>query len=115
MDSAVYVRYKDHVFYKNVKHPLADAVERETLGWLIKQTDEIILVEHDRTALDTRILKRQGNGLIILKSCIVEIRRLLLQENSNCHLKARNTDNQLEYALQPKKRKTPKQNGAGAK
>ena len=51
----VYVRYKDHVIYKNIKQPKAEAVERETIGWLTKQNDEIILIEHDRTILIDQI------------------------------------------------------------
>jgi hypothetical protein len=49
LGSAVYVRYNDHVLFKNISHPIADAVERETVGWLSRQTDDIMLIEHDRT------------------------------------------------------------------
>ena len=45
----VYVRYKDHVLFKNLQQPIEEAVERETLGWLAKENSDIILVEHDRT------------------------------------------------------------------
>jgi len=47
--SAVYVRYKDHLLYKNVPTPVEDAAERETIGWLTKENNELILIEHDRT------------------------------------------------------------------
>jgi hypothetical protein len=105
-DSAVYVRYKDHVLYKNVQQPIAEAVERETIGWLTKQTDEIMLIEHDRTIPNAQIPSGQGNGVIILKSCITEIRELPLQKTSDCHLNSSETIVKGEYALQPKKRKT---------
>ena len=30
--SAVYIRYKDHILFRNTAKPIADAAERETLG-----------------------------------------------------------------------------------
>jgi len=104
--SAVYVRYKDHVLFKNIKQPIAEAIERETIGWLTKQTDEIMLIEHDRTIPNAELPSGQGNGVIILKTCVTEIRKLPLQKTSNCHLNSEKTTNHSEYALQPKKRKT---------
>jgi hypothetical protein len=111
LGSPVYIRYKDHVLFKNILQPIAEAVERETIGWLTKQTDEIMLIEHDRTIPNAQLPSGQGNGVIILKSCIIEIRKLPLQETSNCHLNSSETIVKGEYALQPKKRKTqPKTN-----
>ena len=37
MLSAVYVRYKDHVLFKHTQQPVAEAIERESIGWLAKQ------------------------------------------------------------------------------
>jgi hypothetical protein len=82
----VYVRYKDHVLFKNIQQPIAQAVERETVGWLTKQNQEIMLIEHDRTIPCAQIPSGQGNGVIIIKSCITEIREVPNQETSNCHL-----------------------------
>jgi len=48
----VYVRYKDHVLYRNQPNPIEDAAERETVGWLTKQNSELICVEYDRTVQD---------------------------------------------------------------
>jgi hypothetical protein len=112
--SAVYIRYKDHVLFKNIQQPVPEAVERETIGWLTKQTDEIFLVEHDRTMQNGQLPCGQGNGLILLKSCILEIKKLPLQKNSNCTLNSQENNIKAEYALQPKKRKTPKRNRTGA-
>jgi hypothetical protein len=119
LGSPVYVRYKDHVLFKNVVDPIEEAVERETIGWLTKQTDEIMLIEHDRTIPCFQISIGQGSGLLILKSCIIEICELPLQKSSNCHLNSQKPIVTDEYALQQKKRKTPnnqkqKQNGTGA-
>jgi hypothetical protein len=112
-NSVIYVRYKDHVLFKNISQPIAEAVERETIGWLTKQNSEIILVEHDRTVPNAQLPSGQGSGVIILKSCILEIHELPLQESSECHLNSQDTKDKDEYALQPKKRKTPK-NRTGA-
>ena len=76
----VYVRYKDHVLFKNIQQPIANAVERETVGWLTKQNEEIILIENDRTIPNAQIPCGKGNGVIILKSCVVETHLLPLQE-----------------------------------
>ena len=102
----LYVRYKDHVIYKNILQPIAEAAERETVGWLTKQNEEIMLIEHDRTIQNSEISSGQGNGIIILKSCIIEIRSLPLQKNSNWHLNSQETTRKGEFALKPKKRKT---------
>ena len=116
LGSAVYIRYKDHVLFKNISQPMAEAIERETIGWLSKENSELILVEHDRTVPDNRLPSGQGSGVIILKSCILEIHELPLQKTSDCHLNSTETIDKGEYALQPKKRKTQnKQNGTGVK
>jgi hypothetical protein len=116
LGSAVYIRYKDHVLFKNIQQPIAEAIERETIGWLSKENSELILVEHDRTVPDNRLPSGQGSGVIILKSCILEIHELPLQKSSDCHLNSTETLDKGEYALQPTKRKTPNnQNGTGVK
>ena len=105
---AVYIRYKDHVLFKNIQLPIEEAIERETIGWLSKETSEIILVEHDRTM---PLGSGKSNGLILLKCCILEIRKLPLQESSEWHLNSQENKGRGEYALKPKKRKTqPKTN-----
>ena len=106
LGSAVYVRYKDHVLYKNIKQPIEEAVERETIGWLTKQTDEIMLIEHDRTIANAQIPSSSGSGVIILKNCILKIHALPLQKTSDGHLNSQENKSKGEYALQPKKRKT---------
>jgi hypothetical protein len=106
-ESLVYVRYKDHVLFKNIQQPIAEAVERETIGWLTMQNDEIMLIENDRTVPNAQIPSGQGSGVIILKNCIIEIHRLPLQKSSKWLLNLQGTKDKGEYALQSKKRKTP--------
>jgi hypothetical protein len=116
LGSAVYVRYKDHVLFKNISQPIAEAIKRETIGWLTKQNDEIMLIEHDRTIPNLQLPNGQGSGVIILKSCIIEIHELPLQKNSEWHLNSQENKDKGEYALQPKKRKThPKRGKDGDK
>ncbi len=106
LGTPVYVRYKDHVLFKNIEQPIEEAIERETIGWLSKQTDEIMLIEHDRTIPNEQIPSGQGSGVIIMKSCIIEICKLQLQKNQKLILNSPNTHSKGEFALQPKKRKT---------
>lgn len=64
----VYVKYMDHVFFRNVHTPPTQSVLRETVGWVKKENDEIMLIECDRPIL-------QGysgfNGVVIVKNCVV--------------------------------------------
>jgi hypothetical protein len=99
LGSAVYIRYKDHVLFKNIQQPIEEAVERETIGWLSKETSEIILIEHDRTTPNLQLCTGQSNGLIILKNCILEMRLLPLQENSKWLLNSKDAKDSSEYAL----------------
>ena len=104
--SVVYVRYKDHVLFRNTK-PLKDAAERETVGWLTQETGDLLCVQYDRTVENPHCSSGTASGLLLLKSCILEIRALPLQTVPRGSLscpedKATNA----EYALQNEKRKT---------
>jgi hypothetical protein len=105
--SVVYIRYKDHVLFRNTPKPITGAAERETLGWLTQETDELICIQHDRTIENSHSLSGTASGLILLKSCILEIRMLPLQNflgrSINCR---KHIVNNAEYALQSPKRKT---------
>jgi hypothetical protein len=105
--SAVYIRYKDHVLFKNVAKPIEDAAERETLGWLTQETDELLCIQHDRTVENPHCSSGTSSGLLLLKSCILEIRMLPLQKIPSGSINCQNTiTNNAEYALQSPKRKT---------
>jgi hypothetical protein len=112
LNPLIYVKYKDHAIYKNIQHPVAEAVERETVGWLTKQNEEILLVEHDRTVSNAQLPSGQGNGIIILKSCILEIRLLPLQKISNWHLNSQKTKVKLSMRFSQRSEKlSPKSKG----
>ena len=108
LGSAVYVRYKDHVLFRRIKNHVAGHVERETVGWLIGENSEAICIHWDRNINRLPHQKTSSNsGLLILKSCILEIQEIPLQRKRNGSLSCR-TDKYVstEYAFQPKKRKT---------
>jgi hypothetical protein len=107
LGSVIYVRYKDHVLYRNIRNPIEEAVERETVGWLARENGEIILVEHDRTPQCLQLPRGSGSGVIILKSCILELGSLVFPYFSDGRLNSTEpSGTSTEYASQPKRRKT---------
>lgn len=104
--SVVYVRYKDHVLFRNTEAP-NDAAERETVGWLTQETGDLLCIQHDRTVEQPHYSSGTATGLVLMKNCILEIRTLPLQTNSNGSLScSSDKESTVECALQPKKRKT---------
>ena len=77
--SIVYIRYKDHVLFLNTPEALEKPAERETIGWLTQENKELICVQHDRTIEIPEQASGTVSGLVLLKSCIPEIRALSLQ------------------------------------
>ena len=105
--SIVYIRYKDHVLFKNTAKPIRDIAERETMGWLTHENTEHVCIEHDRTIESLQYASGTGSGLVLLKSCIVEIHALPLQKFQRGSLSCQNDKTRnAEYALQNAKRKT---------
>ena len=72
----VYIRYLDHVLFKYSKPLWHGPVEREAVGWLIKQNEKAVWIVTDRstTALEHQVI--DDSGLIILTSDILEMKRL---------------------------------------
>ena len=106
LGSAVYVRYKDHVLFKNLENPPAEAMERETIGWLAEETEEVVLIHHDRAVPDCEKPSGRCNGVIVLKPVLIEMRKLPLRDAEAIILNYTKRMDDSEYALQPKKRKT---------
>jgi hypothetical protein len=103
--SVVYIRYLDHVLYKNTPKPIEEADERETIGWLIGERDDVLSIGNDRTLDKLPYSSGTGGGLVLVKSCIIEVRSPL-QNASGWHLIFRKTDSKdAESALQTTKRK----------
>jgi len=104
--SVVYIRYLDHVLYRNMPEAVEEAAERETIGWLTQETGKLFCVQNDRTLDKLPYTKGTASGLVLIKSCILEIRALPLQNPSGWPLISRNTDiRNAESALQTNKRK----------
>ena len=80
---AVYVRYRDHVFFRNVEAPAAEAIIREALGWVKEENDEVMLIECDRPLLQCH---SGFNGVVVVKSCIVSMVSLNFEHVLNCPL-----------------------------
>jgi hypothetical protein len=65
---AVHIRYKDPIA-RDKGVPI-----RETLGWLTRKVGDCFCIEHDRTIENLQYSGGSGNGLILQKSCILDIR-----------------------------------------
>ncbi|MFQ5836870.1 MAG: hypothetical protein ACE5HG_03360 [Candidatus Bathyarchaeia archaeon] len=105
--SVVYIRYKDHVLFRNTTKPVKDVAEREPMGWLTHENKEHVCAEHDRTIENLQCTSGTGSGMVRLKSCILEIRALPLQKFQRGSLSCQNDiTRNAEYALQNAKRKT---------
>src|SRR4030066_1665283 len=110
----VFVRYLDHVLYHRSSALTMKPQVREAVGWLVYEGELYVTLAWDCDA-EPPTLKGgdpKASGLVLLKSDILELKKLEthkrpLQETSNCHLNSPETIVKGEYALQPKKRKTP--------
>jgi hypothetical protein len=105
--SVVYIRYKDHVLFKNTPQPIKDAAEREALGWLTQETGDLLCLQNDRTVENPHYPSGSASGLLLLKSCILRIQTLSLQMVPNGSLSCpEDKATTAEYAPQTMKRKT---------
>jgi hypothetical protein len=76
--SVVYVRYLDHVLFRDADPQLYKPFIREAIGWLDYEDDSCIRLVWERYAeprLDEEA-RMKATGLTILKSAILELRRL---------------------------------------
>ena len=73
-----YVRYLDHVIFKNVDSGLCKPIMREVVGWLVKENDEAIWMVCDRSIEKVPNQKVQAceSGLVILKSDLLEMKKI---------------------------------------
>jgi len=81
----VYVQYLDHVLFRNADAGLFKPALRETVGWLHCETLDAIWVLWERSVkpLPHERNPTKESGLVLLKSDIVEMRRLPLQKMLN--------------------------------
>lgn len=74
----VYVRYRDHVLYHRVAPAVLSPQTREAVGWLIHKAQDYIVLSWDRDAGPPTLKgdDPKASGLVILRSDIVEFRRI---------------------------------------
>jgi len=73
----VYVKYLDHALYRNMAPSNPRPVVRETVGWLMHEDDEAVWIVWDRNVAASNYEKNTPySSLIIVKSCILEMRRV---------------------------------------
>ena len=81
----VYVRYLDHVLFRNSDASMFMPALRETVGWLHCETADAVWLLWERSVkpLPHERCPAEESGLVLLKSDIVEMRRLPLQKILN--------------------------------
>ena len=74
----VYVRYRDHVLFRDIEANLCRPWTRECIGWLDYEDEECVRILWERFAMPDppNESKVRGTGLVILKRTIVEMHRL---------------------------------------
>ena len=81
----VYVRYRDHVLFRNADASLFKPALCETVGWLYCETADALWLLWERSVkpLPHERSPTEESGLVLLKSDIVQMRRLPLQKMLN--------------------------------
>lgn len=76
--SLVFVRYRDHVLYHRGDPTAMKPETRETIGWLVYDCADYIIVTWDRGA-GSPTLKGgdpKASGMVLLRSDILEMKRI---------------------------------------
>ena len=71
----IYVKYVDHVEFRNSNPHLFKPCVREVVGWLVKETEDALYLTYDRS-VEPLPFQTRDCGLIILKSDVLEKRRI---------------------------------------
>jgi len=77
--SAIIIRYKDHVLFKDSDASKYWPWIRETIGWLDYEDEESIRIVWERLTepVPSENSRTRCTGLAILKKAIIECRRIL--------------------------------------
>ena len=78
--SLLYVKYKDHVEFRNADPNRLTESTREVVGWLVGETVETMCLCCDRSVEPVPFMKPSESGFIILKSDVLEVRRTEVKE-----------------------------------
>ena len=113
----VYVKYVDHVIFNRTSALAMKPQVRESVGWLVYECDRYVTICWDRDAGPPTLHggDPKASGLVVLKSCVLDLKRLHAfaepsKESSKCSLNSTEPKGKVEYALQPKERKTQTHN-----
>jgi len=75
--SLVYVKYVDHVLFRNADPNIFKPTVREAIGWIVKESDEALWICFDRTVDGLPYEKPdRASGLVIIKSDILEMKKI---------------------------------------
>jgi hypothetical protein len=76
----VYIRYRDHVLFRNKQSNHVQPAIRECVGWIGKESSEAILIIWDRCVLPLEGNRAQPeSGLCILKTDVLRIKEIPFQ------------------------------------
>jgi hypothetical protein len=67
MVEAVYIRYRDHVLFKNCISKAVKSAVREAVGWIVNQDETAIWLVCDRSCFDKPLPGKESveSGLVI--------------------------------------------------
>lgn len=102
----VCVRYVDHVLYNRETATAMKPQIRKAVGWLVYECDQYIILtwDHDDEAPTLHGGDAKASGLVLLKTDIIELRKLTLNFELNLNVKP--PKHEVEYAFRPSERKT---------
>jgi len=74
----VYIRYRDHILFRNADPGLYQPAIRECVGWVLKENDDAVWILWDRSVepLPHERFPASESGLVILKSDILEMKKI---------------------------------------
>lgn len=70
----VYVRYRDHVLFKNCSARSVKPVSREAVGWLVRQNEEALWLVSDKPTGSCRKDSLE-TGLVLLRKDVLELKQ----------------------------------------
>jgi len=110
MEELVFIRYADHVQYNRASAVAMQPQVREAVGWMVYECDQYITLTWDMDAEPPTLRggDPKASGLVLLKSDVLELKRIPLQIISEWLLNSPMSIVKGEYALQPKEAKNSK-------
>lgn len=79
----IYVKYADHVLFKNINPKEIRPCVREVIGWLFSESPEAIVICVDQPVIPLAHEKVTASGLMILKECILETHKVRIKKPFN--------------------------------